>query len=265
MARSYLSVNVTEEQQEFIKLLDEYEIDIFSITGIESKLSRQFPNLNKILENLVHKGFLSRIEKGKYCRANFRNEYAIGCFLAENSTVAYWSALNLHGLTEQFPNVVILQTDKLKKNKIVFGTSYKFVKVADYKMAGIQTQGQGNHQYRITNIEKTIVDCFDLPEYSGGYAELIRAFNQAQLSSDRMIEYCRKINNISIIKRIGLLSELLEKKDMKAFIKFARQKINQKYNLFDPMGTDKGEFVNKWRLRLNISRDKIRDICNIQY
>jgi predicted transcriptional regulator of viral defense system len=262
MPRTYHSVNITKEQQDFLKLINDYEIDIFSIADIEVTLNKEFVNLNAILENLVNKGFLSRIEQGKYCRPNFNDEKVIGCFISDFGSIAYWSALNYHGLTEQFPNNVFIQTSKLKKNKAVFGTSYKFVKVAPNKIAGVLSQGQGNRKYRITDIDKTMVDCFDLPEYSGGYAELIRAFNQAKLDGENMINYCMAIDNIAATKRMGFLAELFEKKGLKSFVKYAKQQINKKYNVFDPASTDKGEFINDWRLRLNVSREEILDICN---
>ena len=62
------------------------------------------------MENLENKGFLSRIERGKYCLANFRDENVIGSFISGDGAVAYWSTLNYQGLTEQFPNVVFMQT-----------------------------------------------------------------------------------------------------------------------------------------------------------
>jgi len=80
-----------------------------------------------------------------------------------------------------------------------------------------------------------------------------------------MITYCTAINNIAATKRMGFFAELLDKKGLKNFIRYAKQQINKKYNVFDPAGTDKGEFVNDWRLRLNISRNEILDICNKQY
>ena len=218
-----------------------------------------------MVENLVHKKILFRIERGKYCRANFNDEKVVGCFISDNGAIGYWSALNTHGLTEQFSNNVFIQTSSRKRSKAIFGTTYKFISVAPSKITGILTLGQGNRKYRITDIDKTIVDCFDMPEHSGGYAELIRAFNNAKLNSEKMIAYCTAINNISTTKRMGFLAELLEKKGLKAFIKYAKQQVNKKYNVFDPAGTDKGEFVNEWRLRLNISRDEIMDICNKQY
>lgn len=80
-----------------------------------------------------------------------------------------------------------------------------------------------------------------------------------------MITYCKAIDNVAIIKRFGLLAELFEKNDLKNFISYAKHQVNQRYNVFDPLGIDVGEFVNDWRLRLNISRDEILDICNKQY
>ncbi|MBA3665820.1 MAG: hypothetical protein H0W61_16685 [Bacteroidetes bacterium] len=265
MARTYHSINLTEAQQEFIRLLDADEVDIFSIANIEKLLNKKFPLLNEIIENLVEKEFLARIEKGKYCRTNFKNELVIGCNLVKEGCVAYWSALNKHGLTEQFPNTVFIQTTKQKASKTVFGVKYHFVRVPISKHTGTINQGFGNHRYPITDIEKTIVDCFDLPEHSGGYAELIRAFDQAQLSAEKMIKYCEAIHNIAATKRMGFLAELLNKKGLKTFVRFAQTQINEAYNLFDAQGADKGEFVNEWRLRLNINREEILDICNKVY
>ena len=80
-----------------------------------------------------------------------------------------------------------------------------------------------------------------------------------------MIIYCEAVKNLAVTKRMGFLSELLEKKEIISFICYAREKVNLRYNLFDPLGIEKGEFVNEWRLRLNITREEILDICNKQY
>jgi len=262
---SYISENLTKSQLDFMLMLDEYEMDIFTLEDVKKLVPDQEQKVNEIIENLVHKKILSRIERGKYCRANFRDEKVIGCFLVSDGVIGYWSALNLHGLTEQFSNTIFIQTTKIKKDKKVFGVSYKFVTVAKNKREGISKEGFGNHSYSITDIEKTIVDCFDLPKYSGGYAELVRAFLHAKLSSGKMIQYCKAINNISATKRMGFLAELLEKPGMKTFIRYAKQQVKEAYNPFDPIGPDTGDYDREWRLRLNISRDELLDIANKVY
>lgn len=262
---TYISENISQKQIDFILMLDDNELDIFTLEEIKSVALDEFENINEIIENLVQKKLLSRIERGKYCRYNFRDENVIGCKLSEGSTIGYWSALSKHGLTEQFPNSIFIQTIRRKSDKSVFGVSYKFIQISKSKVDGIETLGSGNHRYQMTDIEKTIIDCFDLPQYSGGYAELIRAFNQADLDSEKMITYCRAINNISITKRMGYLAELLDKGRMKSFIKFALKEVNETYTLFDPFGIEEGKFEKKWRLRLNMSSEQILNTCNKQH
>ncbi len=166
-------------------------------------------NLQPILELLAKRNppHIYRIEKGKYVTRTFRNEYVISNYLVEDGVVAYWTALNLHGLTEQFPNTIFVQTTKQNKHKTIFGVRYQFVKIQPEKMVGIITQGYGNHQFRMTGVEKTIVDCFHLPQYSGGYAELLYALNKAKVSSTKLTDAAKAVNNIAVIKRLGFLMQ----------------------------------------------------------
>ena len=252
-------------QNSFVTYLEEEDLLIFEIKKIKVALDLSNRVINEIVENLVVKGFLTRIERGKYCRANFRDENVIGTFIAKDGAIAYWSALNLHGLTEQFPNKIFIQTPQLKKEVEFTGTTYQFVKIQGNKRDGIVFNGYGNYKYPITDIEKTIVDCFDLPQYSGGFAELIRAFYNAKLNSKKLIDYCNAVDNIAVIKRLGFLAEFFEKKNLTGFVKFARSKVNRSYNLFDVFGENTGETNSNWRLRMNLSKENILGIVQNRY
>jgi len=255
---------ITIEQMDFLKYLEAEEIQVFSVEDTKN-FHFQGEITNELLENLTKKKFLTRIERGKYCRANFRDENVIGAFLAKESAIAYWSALNLHGLTEQFPNKIFIQTTQLKKDVEFAGTTYQFVKIQANKRTGIIFNGYGNYKYPITDIEKTIVDCFDLPQYSGGFAELIRAFYNTKLNAKKLIDYCDAVNNIAVIKRLGFLAELFEKKSLNSFVKFAKSKVNRSYNLFDIFGENTGKPSNEWYLRMNLSKENILEIVQNRY
>jgi len=261
----YISANLTKSQLLFLQLINENEIEYFTISEIEEQLNHKFDNINEVLENLVQKKFLYRLQKGYYAVKNFNNQNVIGTFISQNSAVAYWSALSIHGLTSRFPNKVFIQTTKRKRDKTILGVNYKFVTIPERKRTGITTLGYSNNRYPITDMEKTIIDCFDLQKYSGGFDLLISAFAQAKLNGKKMIAYAEAVNNISVIKRIGFLAGLLNKKGMQAFIKYAKQKINKKYTLIDSAGEDKGEFVSDWKLRLNVSRDEIMQLSKELY
>lgn len=261
----YISKNLTKAQLEFLKLLDEYEISIFRFEEIEKKLHAKFDNLNEILENLVNKEFLIRIERGKFIRFNFKEEYVIGTFVIPNSAVAYWSALNLHGLSEQFSNTIFIQSTESKNNKTILGTSYKFIKIAKKKKVGITYNGYGSYRYPLTDREKTLLDCFDLPLYAGGYEELIRALIKANSNAQKMISYAKAIENKSIIKRIGFIADFFKLNSLKKFVAFAKSQLNNKYDLMDPQGNPKGEFISDWKLRLNITKEQLKGIAYKPY
>ena len=256
---------MTSLQKRFIETIAENEWDVFSKEMILSDGRFTPDQIKEVLRYMLNNSELVQIEKGKYRRMSFSDEKVIGCFLVKDGGIAYWSALNMHGLTEQFPNKMFIQTSQWKVDKIISGAEYKFVQVKKSKITGYQTLGLGNHQYRITDIEKTIVDCFDLPEYSGGYFELIRAFYKVDLDAGKLVKYCNAVNNISVTKRIGYLGELFEKRKFSKFTNYARKRLNQTYTLLDGYGLNEGEFNKRWQLRLNIPENSLIEISQSIY
>jgi predicted transcriptional regulator of viral defense system len=260
-----ITEGLTTEQISFLHYLDNEEIQLFSLNQLRKNPAVRAKKLNEIIENLEKKHFLCRLERGTYCRSTFHDENVIGTFLAPDGAVAYWTALNLHGLTEQFAGTIFIQTTCKKEPKSIFGTSYRFIKIKPEKRTGIQYNGYGNHQYPITDIEKTIVDCFDLLQYSGGVAGLIKAYAKADLDAGKMIDYCAAINNSTVTRRLGFLAELFGKETLSPFVSYARTKVNKVVAVFDPAGTQSGELDTAWQLRLNISKQDIINIIQNPY
>lgn len=245
--------------------MEENQLDIFLIKDLKNKFSAyNILDLELVLRKIIDLDY-TKIEKGKYCKNTFRNEYAIGNYLTSDAVIGYWSALNIHGLTEQFPNKVYVQTIKNKTNTEIFGVKYQFVKVRPHKMTGIIKTGIGTNQFRITDVEKTIIDCFDLPNYSGGYMELIRAFHRTKLSSKKMINYLEAINNKAVAKRIGYLAELFDKKGFKQLIKYAKKQKSKNYDLLDVYGYDEGKYNAEWHLKLNMDKGDLLEIAKSIY
>jgi predicted transcriptional regulator of viral defense system len=259
-----MTKHITLAQMDFLKYIEEWDINVFTIEEIQNSDFGKDATV-ELFGNLTRKGFLHRLERGKYCRSTFKDENVIGTFLVPDSAMAYWSALHLHGLTEQFPNTIFIQTTKKKNAVSLFGTDFQFIKIKPEKRTGIIYNGYGNHKFPLTDVEKTIVDCFDLPQYSGGYAELIRAFCKANLNTEKLVNYCMAINNIAAMKRMGLLAELFKKSELADFIALAKKKVNRAYNLFDPFGSNSGETNSEWYLRMNLPTESILGIMQNQY
>ncbi len=257
--------NLSPNELDFLKMVDDNEILSFNFNEIISIKGYRKAELQDILTRLKDKEFLYRIKKSEYVVRNFRNPYVIANALAKSSAVAYWSALNLHGLTEQIPNVVYVQSSLRKNDKKVFGVRYKFIKVKPGKLCGHIKSGYGNEAFYMTDVEKTLLDCFDLPQYSGGYEELIRALFSAKPSSTKLLEYGKQMDNLSVLKRIAYLSELFNLNNLGHFRSGVLKIVNQRYSLLDPLGSDEGIFNSKWRIRVNIPEQKLLSIINKMY
>jgi predicted transcriptional regulator of viral defense system len=64
---------------------------------------------------------------------------------------------------------------------------------------------------------------------------------------------------------MAFLSELFQMKGFSGFQRSVLKMRNKKYTLFDPFGENTGEFDPKWRIRINIQKDKLLDIINKIY
>ena len=255
---------MTNYQKIFNNILSENGWDIFSREMLLSDGRLTHAQIKEVLRFILNKGNVLQIERGKFRLSHFADENVIACFMVPDGGIAYWSALNAHGLTEQFPNIIFVQNSSRSEVKKIpgLGTKFRFVKVKPEKITGYKTYGYGNHQYNMTDIEKTIIDCFDLPQYSGGYPEIVKAFNKAKLSAHKMVKYSRTANNIAVTKRLAYLTELLKKNQMGYFLKYAVSVMNNKYSPFDASLPHQGKTVRKWRLIINTDEKEILEMAN---
>jgi len=223
-----------------------------------SNLSRE--SLRVFLLRLENRGIIERIEKGKYLiiplgaeKGKYTlHEFVIGSTLIEPYSIAYWSALNYYGFTEQIPTTVFLQTTARKKNQDikVFGVKYQIVKIKKEKMFGIRKEWIEETQINITDKEKTMIDCLDKPQYCGGIIEVAKALKNNKLDRNKLESYAQRIGNSGVLRRLGYLCELLN-------IKIKLPKLNiRNYLLLDPTMPEKDTKNARWRLIINLD-DKL--------
>jgi len=221
-------------------------------------------SLRTVLHRLEQKGEIERIEKGKYLiiplgaeKGKYTlHEFIIGSTLIKSYSIAYWSALNYHGLTEQIPTTVFLQTTARKKNQEikVFGVKYQIIKIKKEKMFGIRKEWIEETQINITDKEKTIIDCLDKPQYCGGIIEVAKALKNNKFNRKKLENYAQSIENSGVLRRLGYLCELLN-------IKISLPKINTRnYLLLDPTMPEKGPKRAKWRLIINLDEKALGEL-----
>jgi len=121
------SSSLRHRENELLSYLEDNEIVVFALQEIypDFKAHYSYSEFCEALSKLNHIGHIERFEKGKYIKRGFKDQYVIGNRITEDAVIAYWSALNLHGLTEQFSNTVFVQTTRKKQNKRIFNVDYK--------------------------------------------------------------------------------------------------------------------------------------------
>lgn len=248
--------------REFIKLLDEHEINVFDAQTIEEHTGLQYFDWRHITRSLLQNGFIYILEKGKYVRHNFSDEKVIGSFVIKKGALSYWSALHFHGYTTQIPNTVFIQSSQRKSSKAILGVNYQFVHVLASQHLGLESGGFGNNIFYYTDIEKTILDCLHKPQYGGELPELIKAIHTASLEAQKLIQYSKALNNRAIVQRLAFYIEVCRKTQMNDFLDFASGFRSKGYALLDPDGLDTGIYTTKWNLRLNISKSDVSMMIN---
>ena len=238
--------------------------DVFTVKDIANEFNIQRNVLWVMLSRLEKGGWIKRIERGKYLiiplgREKDRytvNEFLIGSLLVDPYAIAYWSALNHYGLTEQIPNTVFIETTSRKdiREKRILGVKYKIVRIKEHKFFGIGNTWIDYDQINITDKEKTIVDCLDKPQYCGGIVEVAKAIKSGEYDKYRLVEYTKKINNTGVIRRLGYLCDYLD-------VDINLPAINTRSYLYlDPTMTHEGPKDSKWMLIVNLDEKILGDL-----
>lgn len=225
--------------------------DAASISSLGSQ------SLKVTLCRMEKEGWIERIEKGKYLiiplgarKGGYTiNEFVIGSQLVKPAVIAYWSALNYHGLTEQIPNTVFIQTTSRKKEQEleIFGVIYRIVRITEKKLTGFEKVWIDDAAVLITDPEKTVVDCLDKPQYCGGITEAAKALH-GDLDIAKLKKYAIDIGNSAVIKRLGILCDKMGIK-----LDVEPGSISGNYPLLDPSMHGNGILNRKWKIRENVS------------
>jgi predicted transcriptional regulator of viral defense system len=255
---------LSKKEAYLLSSLSEKKKQLFAIKDIIKELECSYNYAKVIVNRLAKKKWVLSLEKGKYLIVPLEagkesiyteHEFIIASELAQPYYIAYWSALNYYGMTEQVPFTVFVATTKRRNNKRIHGLSYEFVTLSSKKFFGYTTVNISGRSILISDREKTIVDCLDHMDYCGDITEAAKALWNAreELDFEKLFNYALKMENGAILKRLGYLLEKLKIKITNDFNKKLKNNISKGYNLLDITKKKKGKYSSEWNLRINIS------------
>ena len=193
--------------------------------------------------------------------------------LASNSYFSHYTAMGYHQLTEQIPKTYYVNKELTPKHVEANvltqeGIDLAFSKpprvshaVARYKgdrivllnskhsnELGVVKELWDDRFVRMTNIERTLIDCAVKPEYAGGVYEVAKAFRLAKdrASSNKIYAMFKKLNYIYPFHQV--LGFYLESAGFGSVVvkRFAEMPMPHKFYLTKGMGNV--DYVATWRL-----------------
>lgn len=255
---------LSKKEAYLLSSLAEKKKQLFAVKDVMKELGCSHNYAKVITSRLIKKKWLTQIEKGKYLIVPLEagkesiyteHEFIIASELVQPYYIAYWSALNYHGMTEQVPFTVFIATTKRRRNKKIHEVSYEFVAITKRKFFGYTAVNIAGKDIFISDREKTVADCLDHPEYCGDVTEVAKAIWNAreELDFERLLDYALKMKNGAILKRLGYLLQKLEIKIPADIDKRIRQNISNGYAVLNTSGRKKGRHKSEWKLLVNIS------------
>ena len=249
-----------------ITTLAQQKRTIFSISEASDIVGVKSSQIRKLLYDLINKGWLKRIQKGLYLMIPLEakeqyseHPFIIGSKLVNPYYIGFWTMLNYYGYTEQIPNTIFIASTKQKRSINILGVNYNFIRTSPHKIFGLSSINMNENIIKVSDKEKTILDCLNHLEYCGGIIEGAKGVwnSRDEVNADKIIYYCKKMYNSSVAKRFGYLSEIFTIENQKELRNNLKNIINEGYNVLDPLLPKKGKYLSNWKLIINISKEDL--------
>ena len=220
-------------------------------------------NPSGVMHSLIRKKWVLPLKKGLYvvvpleagvkgAESFIVHNFVVASYLADPYCIGFWSALNHHGLSDQIPVDTFIQTTSPRKPIRFLNSSFIFVQLRPKKIFALQKIVMEGREINITDPEKTVADCLDHPQHSGGLEEIARSifFNHEEIDFKKIRKYSLKLGNRTIFKRLGYI---LEKAGLLGNYGHAVKgiELSKGYSILDPLGLRQGKYNERWKVLAN--------------
>lgn len=261
---------LTRTESLLLSLLSERNRTIFFLKDVVSELNCTYKYAKVIAHNLAKKKWTILLKRGTYlivplsagARSHYKeHEFVIASHLVSPYYIAYWSALNFHGFTEQTPLTVFVATTKRTRDREILDTRYEFVTLNEKKFFGFVPTALAGHKVNISDREKTLADVLDHPEYCGGMHEVVKSIWNARekVSLEKLVRYAHRMDNSAVLKRVGYLLESLSIDADAKLLAMMRRSISPGISALDPTLPREGICTTRWGLLVNVSKATLGD------
>ncbi len=239
--------------------------DVKRITGSEGKYLYSF------IHQLVKRELILRLKPGKYFiipqeigrESRFiGNWYTVAREIANSPSyyISLYSAMDLHNMITHPLLKIYITSPKQERKKIrtIVNVQFEFIFQKKDKIWGIQDIWITNtEKVRVSDLERTILDCLIKPKYAGGILEIAKGvwIQKEKIDYEKLLDYIERLDICVAAKRLGYIFEILQiGGDLRVEL---RKFLNDKYYLLDPTLPKTSTFKNNWKLIANIDPEEL--------
>lgn len=265
------SKTILARSSELLRQLNEENSLTFSLEKAYRLLNESSqPAVRRLLADMTTRGLLVRLKSGLYSVIPYDqnpddyvpNWHLIAGNLAgeANFYIGYYSALELHSLITQpsFREQIVVDKQIKPTTQNILGHKFQFIYHNPQHFFGIKPIWVDSfNKVPCSDLEKTLVDSLYKPEYSGGITEIAKALFKSRENIDynKLLDYCIKFNAQSVIKRLGLLLEML--KINHPILEQLQKRKTPSIVLLEPSYERTGKINTKWSVQQNITFEDI--------
>jgi predicted transcriptional regulator of viral defense system len=253
--------------------LYERQKTIFSVRDVESITGLSPNSARGLVNRLVGKGVATRLKPGLFilvpaelghARDYLGDPYVVAAEIVGGSEyfISHSSAMDIHQMVTQPQLVVYTTTTHSVRPHLILGTQFRFVCCKPEHFFGeMDHWATKTRKIWVSDLERTVIDGLRQSQYCGGFSEVAKGFWMRQQDMDvkKLVEYALMVDIGAVYRRLGYLLELFETEET-GQLELLRKKLTATYVLLDPMLPTEGNFIARWRLRLNVSPEEIKAI-----
>ena len=207
-----------------------------------------------LIQTYLKKGYIIRIKQNMYAATELvggnviANHFEIGSMINDNAYISHHSALEFHGYANQVYYEVTVSSRSKFKEFSFDGISYSVYspKITDGVIVPLSSP-----LIRVTDIERTVIDCIYDITRSGGIEEVLECFNLIPyLDEEKLLHYLAEYNQIYLYQKTGYILEAFKGKMALSdnFFNKCERNINNRKKNFTDGYYGKQVYHSKWKL-----------------
>jgi predicted transcriptional regulator of viral defense system len=216
-------------------------------------LTKEDNATKELLRRYKKMGLISQIRRDLYSvndlanKATIATKFEIASQITPSAYLSYHSALEYYGLANQVFHELYVSSEERFNNFEYEGISYT------YCLSGI-SHGVVNppmdSMIKVTDLERTVVDCIDSINRSGGLEELVVCFSLiTYLKEEQLLTYLETYRKQFLFQKAGFILSYFQK-EMKLsdnFFKECRQRIGKSVRYLTD-ANESNSYHKEWKL-----------------